>query len=112
MFYTSILNMKLHSFLPLVHLSERLYDFIDSGSAGSMPKGGVRVMQPEGRDQRWVCVSQLMRVSTDRLHHQHPTLTAVEGSVSKITEPRQHRRIIPRSAGAGVTLLSSDNIVC
>lgn len=65
-----------------------------------------------GRGQRWVCISQLMRVSTDRLHHQHPTPIAVEDSVPDITEPRQHRRIIPRSAGAGVTLLSSDNIVC
>ncbi|KAK2837779.1 hypothetical protein Q5P01_014991 [Channa striata] len=58
-----------------------------------MPKGGVCLMQPEGRDQRWVCVSQLMRVSTDRLHHQHPTLTAVEGSIPGITEPRCRRRI-------------------
>lgn len=65
-----------------------------------------------GRGQRWVCISQLMRVSTDRLHHQHPTPIAVEDSVPDISEPRQHRRIIPRSAGAGVTLLSSDNIVC
>ena len=49
-------------------------------------------MQPEGRDQRWVCVSQLMRVSTDRLHHQHPTLTAVEGSIPNVPDPRYHRR--------------------
>lgn len=34
-----------------------------------------------------VCVSQLMRVSTDRLHHQHPTLTAVEGSIPRCYRP-------------------------
>ncbi|CAK6950641.1 unnamed protein product [Scomber scombrus] len=68
-------------------------------------------MQPEGRDQRWVCVSQLMRVSTDRLHHQHPTLTAVEDSIPNITDPRQHRRIIQSIGRPGLTLLSCDNIV-
>lgn len=46
--------------------------------SGWTPKGGVCIMQPEGRGQRWVCVSQLIRVPTERLHHQHPTLTAVE----------------------------------
>lgn len=61
---------------PPIHASERLTMTPYTGRAGSMPKGGVRVKQPEGRDQRWVCVSQLMRVSTDRLHHQHPTLTS------------------------------------
>lgn len=86
--------------LPSIHPSEKLssiyylYRFFPGESTGSVPKGGVCIVQPEGRDQRWVCVSQLMRVSTDRLHHQHPTLTAVEDSILNITEPRHQRGII------------------
>ena len=78
-------------------------------------------MQPEGRGQRWVCVSQLMRVSTDRLHHQHPTLTAVEGSIPNVPDPRYHRRdnseprpepgLTPPSPPLLLLLLPSDNIV-
>ncbi|MEQ2159821.1 hypothetical protein GOODEAATRI_027254, partial [Goodea atripinnis] len=46
---------------------------------------------------RWVCVSQLMRVTTDRLHHQHPTLTAVEDNRAAVAtqNPSEPGRAAP-----------------
>lgn len=66
-------------------VSERLHRLFPEERAKVVPKGGVCIMQPEGRGHKWVCVSQLMRVSADSIISIRRSLTAVEDSVPNIT---------------------------